>query len=257
MSEESGAFAGRGGYEGHNNGGNLCNVSPVGEPSPIGAHQPCRELYLYRADTGRIICVSCNPETDVATGEALTDVKFANNYNPPMQHLSHAISDDGRYVFFTSGEALVPEDTNGNYDAYEYDTQTESLHLISNGTDGQGAVFLDASPDGRNAFIATTQQLVGWDTDNNADIYDARVNGGFPEPVPVPTSCQGEACLPSSPPAPSAPAIASPAPKPGNPETPRQCPKGSKSVTKHGKSRCVKKAHAKHRRAHTNRGAGR
>ena len=82
MSEESGAFAGRGGYPGHNNGGNLCNTSPVGEPSPIGAHQPCRELYIYRADTGRVICVSCNPETDVATGEALTDVKVPPTRSP-------------------------------------------------------------------------------------------------------------------------------------------------------------------------------
>ena len=111
-------------------------------------------------------------------------------------------------------------------DAYEYDVQTESIHLISSGTDSQGAVFLDASPDGRNAFFVTTQQLVGWDTDNNADIYDARIDGGLPDPVPVPTGCQGESCLPSSPPAPSAPPIASPSPKPGNPETPRQLSQG-------------------------------
>ncbi len=257
MSEESGSFTGRGGFAGHNNGGFLCNTSPIGEPSPIGAHQPCRMLYLYSADTGRIICVSCNPESDVSTADALTDARFSNTVNPMVQHLSNALSNDGNHVFFTSGEALVPEDTNGNTDAYEYDVQSESIHLISSGTDSQGAVFLDASPDGRNAFFVTTQQLVGWDTDNNADVYDARVDGGFPEPVPVPAGCQGESCLPSSPPAPSAPRIASPSPKPGNPVSPRHCPKGSKSVTKHGKSRCVKKARAKHKRASGKRRAGR
>jgi hypothetical protein len=250
MSEESGAFAGRGGYAGHYNGGNACTGSF------LGGHEPCRQLYLYNADSGRITCVSCDFESDSVTSDAITDAPLGLVVSRPTQHLSHALSDDGRHVFFSTAEALVGEDTNGNYDAYEYDVATESVHLISSGTDSEGSYFLDASPDGHDVFFSTKEKLVGWDTDNSVDVYDARVDGGFPEPTPVPVACQGESCLPSSPPPPGAPSAASSAPKPGNPKSPRRCARGFRSAKRHGKARCVKKRGSKHRKANTNGRAG-
>ena len=49
----------------------------------------------------------------------------------------------------------------------------------------------DAS--GRDVFFTTADQLVGQDTDTDIDIYDARVDGGFPAPALSP-SCSGDAC---------------------------------------------------------------
>jgi len=138
--------------------------------------------------------VSCNSRVSVATGEALTDVHAGASASPPTEHLSHALSDDGRYVFFSTQEALVPEDSNGKWDAYEYDTATGTVHLISSGKDPADSYFLDASPDGRNVFFATREQLLGWDVDQNYDLYDARVGGGLPEPVPATPPCSGETC---------------------------------------------------------------
>jgi hypothetical protein len=42
-------------------------------------------------------------------------------------------------------------------------------------------------------FFVTMQQLVGQDTDRQYDLYDARVDGGFPAPV-SPVVCAGEGC---------------------------------------------------------------
>jgi len=175
MTQSDAGFSGRGGFEGYDHAGH-------------------RELYLYDADTGRLACASCNPTGRAATADALTDVRDGAANSGRTSKLSHALSDDGRFVFFTTGEALVPDDTNGRLDAYEYDAEGGKPHLLSSGTDASPSYFIDAGDDGRNAFFATRQRLVGWDVDGSYDLYDARVGGGFPEPArPVPP-CSGEAC---------------------------------------------------------------
>lgn len=161
----------------------------------------CRELYVYSADTQTLACASCNPTGAAATADA-TDYTLADaTASGGTWHLPHALSDDGRFVFFNTREALVPEDVNGKIDAYEYDTQTKQVHLLSSGKDASDSFFLDASPKGADAFIDTREQLVGWDNDGNYDLYDVRVNGGLPDPVIVP-ECSGDACHGQQPAAP-------------------------------------------------------
>jgi hypothetical protein len=180
MSTLDDGFRGRGGYAGYDHG--RCGS------------EGCRELYLYSADTGNLTCVSCNPRASVATGDALTDVLSGVSASIPTQHLSHALSDDGQHVFFSTPEALVPEDSNGKWDAYEYDVASGTVHLISTGTSASDSYFLDASPDGQNVFFVTRDRLTGWDIDDSYDLYDARVGGGLPEPAPAAPACAGEGC---------------------------------------------------------------
>ena len=54
-------------------------------------------------------------------------------------------------------------------------------------------MYAGMSATGSDIFFETRSQLVGQDTDSLGDIYDARVDGGFPAPTPEP-SCSGEAC---------------------------------------------------------------
>jgi hypothetical protein len=168
----------------------------------------CRELYLYDAQTEQLLCVSCRsdglpPAVGSAATSLLTDKAGVARRTA---YLNRVLSDDGRYVFFTSEEDLVEEDTNGVSDAYLYDVQKEQAFLLSSGTSARPSYFLDNSDSGSDAFILTPQQLVGWDRDLNYDLYDVRINGGFPEPAPVPSPCQGESCLAgaTSPPVPLA-----------------------------------------------------
>jgi hypothetical protein len=143
------------------------------------------ELYLYNGDTHKLQCASCRPDGTPASGDASDMIRTFPGGAQTASHLSRAVSDDGSRVFFTTTDALVPQDTNGKNDAYEFDSSTGTVHLLSSGADNADSYFMDASANGDNAFFLTRQQLVGWDTDQNYDLYDARVNGGLPNP-PVP-----------------------------------------------------------------------
>jgi hypothetical protein len=162
--------------------------------SPPYDHAGHRELYVYRADTEKLSCASCNPSGAAGTADASTSVRTRSGGSSTTTYLNHALSADGRYVFFSTAEALVPGDSNGKSDAYEYDTETGKVSLLSSGKDPADSYFMDASASGNDVFILTREQLSGWDTDLNYDVYDVRVNGGFPEP-PVPVAgCSGDGC---------------------------------------------------------------
>jgi Tol biopolymer transport system component len=222
-------------------------------------HAHNEEFYVYDADSDRLRCVSCNPSGAPATKEARLDMVIYDGFVQSSSHLSHALSDDGRYAFFSSEERLVPSDTNGVSDAYLYDTEAEEVRLLSSGEDPSPSYFADASADGKNAFILTSQQLSRWDNDTSYDLYDARVDGGLPEPLPPPPSCQGDACQPT-PTQLNDPTPASSSFKGAGNPTSARCPQGKRKVkARNGKSRCVKRHTAKqHKRAAKhNRRAGR
>jgi hypothetical protein len=71
--------------------------------------------------------------------------------------------------------------------------------LLSSGRDPEASEFIDASADGSDAFFLTAASLVPSDP-GSADLYDARVGGGFPIP-PSPIPCEADSCqaLPSEP----------------------------------------------------------
>ncbi len=221
------------------------------------------EAFLYDAAGGKVVCASCN-----ATGVRPSGQSIGSNENPFWAAAripgwttefqpSRPLSDNGSRLFFESFEPLVPRDTNGRTDVYEWEAAaskaqclntlrgelflTESqgcLSLISSGQSSQDSEFFDATPAGNDVFFATLSSLVGWDT-GLVDVYDARVEGGFPEPPQPKASCEGEAC--QSPPAPPNDQTPSSATYngPGNlSEAKPKCPKG-KVANKQGK--CVKK----------------
>lgn len=208
----------------------------------------CREFYVYSAETHRLVCASCTPDGAAATADAVVAVRTNASVATTTWHRNRPISDDGTGVFFTTGEALVPEDTNGKNDVYEYNVPTGSVRLITSGIDKSDSYFMDASPSGNDIFFLTRERLVGWDTDTSYDLYDARVNGGFPEPVVDPARCAGSACQGM---------LGSPAPAPrigtdsvdgpGNskatlpPRPEKKCKKGFVKRRIRGKRKCVKR----------------
>jgi hypothetical protein len=174
------------------------------------------ELYLYDATSGRLICTSCNPSGAPATSEAyLTGDPLSGGSEPRNAFLTRNLSVDGSRVFFQTDAALVPQDTNGQTDVYEWEQEdaggsdgcsrssssfSESsggcLYLISTGESDDPSYFGDASADGNNVFFFTRQSLVGQDQDENNDLYDARVEGGIAAQNPSPPAgCTEEGCL--------------------------------------------------------------
>jgi hypothetical protein len=146
---------------------------------------------------------------------------------------------------------LVERDSNGKRDVYVYDSEAETLRLISTGQCNCNSYFLNASPGGRDVFFTTRQQLVRSDNDDLVDLYDARVGGGIAAQNAVPPAeCQGDACQPPpSPPSgitPSSLGFAGP----GNPPVAHK----AKKAKKHKKRRAHKKRAAHKRAAKHNRG---
>ena len=112
---------------------------------------------------------------------------------PTATESSSVVSEDGSYVFFTSPDDLVEGAAPGLWNVYEY--HDGEVYLISGGQDAQATALtlLGTDASGDDVFFTTTDRLVGQDTDTQLDVYDARVDGGFPGPV-SPASCAGETC---------------------------------------------------------------
>jgi hypothetical protein len=122
------------------------------------------------------------------------------------------MSDNGDRVFFDSAVPLVPEDTNGLVDVYEWEragTPEGScpedapgggcVYLLSGGKSDSNSYLLDASASGNDVFFVTRAQLVGKDQNEDFDLYDARVDGLS---LPAPASCSETGCqgVPPAPP---------------------------------------------------------
>ena len=163
------------------------------------------EIFEYDAVANQLSCASCNPNGTAPSsgiGVPQPETPFLGS---GQEYLTHNVSNSGQ-VFFNTTESLLPSDNNGKQDVYEY--EGGDLHLITTATSTDDSLFLDASTDGNNVFFTTSQQLVPQDTDGAMDIYDARVNGGFPASAPPPV-CSGEDCKPPESPLPSIPTVAS------------------------------------------------
>jgi hypothetical protein len=159
------------------------------------------QVYRYVAG-GKLTCVSCAP-----AGTAQSDAQAFG--------WSRVIGDGGARIFFASAEQLLARAGNGVANVYEWEQAgTGSCHsgereggclfLISSGTSPNPSFLTDNDEKGENVFFATSQGLVKGDSGEIYALYDARVNGGFPE-EPPPAECAGS-CRPASP----APPLAAP-----------------------------------------------
>jgi NHL repeat len=229
--------------------------------------QPDFEVYLYSAASGNLVCASCNPSDAPPTG--------GPRWGSDSGLAPHELSEDGR-VFFDTREGLLPADTNGQRDVYEFEPDGVGscgdpggcLSLISTGTSPRESWFLEASPSGNDVFLLEHQSLVLRDTSGEArTIYDARVEGGLPEPPPPPSCTTADACRTAPAPQPSifgAPAsqtfsgvgnLAAPPPAGKTAVKSKKCKRGF--VKKKGM--CVKKKPKRkaRRSVHANRKRGR
>jgi hypothetical protein len=182
-------------------------------------NKPDSEIYVYNTQAQSLACVSCDRTGARPSGrEIAPPAKEGAGFLPAAAKIpggetqfyaSHALSEDGQRVFFESYTPLVPRDTNGAVDVYEWEApgtgscRTESssfsnanggcVELISSGESPHDSEILDATPDGSDVFFTTTASLLPQDP-GSVDVYDARVGGGIPAPAAPPASCEGEAC---------------------------------------------------------------
>jgi hypothetical protein len=251
--------------------------------------EPVQEVFRYDAVEDRLDCVSCNPFGSAPQGELVDEIAgsaplvdsrdlWLGNWlaaalpQPTVMendavslHQPRAVLDNGR-IFFNAIDSLVPADSNGEWDVYQWeptgvgDCNVSSggaaiarsadgcVSLLSSGTAEEEAGFLDASETGGDAFFLTVAKLSVTDEDDELDVYDARVDG-VPATLSPRGECQGEACQPPATP-PLDPTPASSAFEgEGNvrPKGTRRCAKGKRRVRRGGRVRCVARRQSKER----------
>jgi hypothetical protein len=159
------------------------------------------EAYVYDATSRSVTCVSCNPTgLPPLGGTALIGSPGGvPNTLLPAGYSGGEISPNGSRVFFETKDALVPQDTNGLPDVYEW--ENGRIYLISSGQGTAGSFFAGASSNGNDVFFRTTDRLAPQDIESAAQIYDARVDGGFPY-RPFTTGCDSGQCQGPQTPAP-------------------------------------------------------
>jgi hypothetical protein len=209
------------GYD--NNGGCWSRYGGFGEQAHVV--DACPEVFVFDAGSQQLSCASCNPTGAPPVGVPLSpeypeQVRIGGAFLPLPTTLEdtsayqlRTISDDGDRVFFDTTDPLVPQDTNGVQDVYEWERDGSGtcsqpdgcVYLLSGGTSNEESFFVDASASGDDVFFTTRARLVPEDENEFVDLYDARVDGGFPK---LSTACTGTGCQ-GVPPAP--PAFATPA----------------------------------------------
>lgn len=179
------------------------------------------EFYRYSAASGQLECVSCDPSGAPPVGPATLQSIHGLIGITKAPVLTRNLSDDGDRVFFESSDPLLPAATNGVQNVYEWEADGSGscqssadgggcLYLLSTGTSPDPSYFADASASGDDAFLFTSQPLVGQDQDQLVDVYDARVDGGLAsQNPPAATPCSGEGCKPPPSVAPPPPTAAS------------------------------------------------
>ncbi|HWC47249.1 MAG TPA: hypothetical protein VG448_00005, partial [Solirubrobacterales bacterium] len=161
------------------------------------------EIYRYADGTAGPECVSCNFGRPPEPGR---EAQLQNLILTPTSDIIHNLSDDGSRVFFETEEALVPEDTDGVNDIYEWSEEAGAAKLISSGTTltypvapGIGAelrptVLFSVTPSGDDVLFLSQDALAPGAPGGGAiALYDARVNGGFPPP-PETATCLEDGC---------------------------------------------------------------
>jgi hypothetical protein len=208
--------------------------------------------YLYDADADERTCLSCTLAGDGGGGQLPESERSFSNRHPQV------VTDDG-HAYFGTTQPLLSVDHNRVNDVYEY--YRGRMTLISPGDSDLGATLIGVSPDGSDVFFMTAEGLVGQDTDQTYDLYDARIGGGFAAQNPplAEAPCAGEACqgTVSAPPAPLTPGSAQLRGGANAQAGRTRCAKNARKVRRNGKTRCVKKQHNKKRTAKHNRRAGR
>jgi hypothetical protein len=189
-----------------------------------------QEAYVYDHKNNQVICISCQPSGQPPGPGApppgdeanLIDQFYANEddnasfYSQAPPFITGESTEEGTRAVFETTASLVPEDTNGIEDVYEwvlldhygcteasatYGADIEGcVYLLSSGL-GTGSVtphgvsgahLVGASTNLKDVDIETDEAATP-ETDNASHIYDLREEGGFPF-SPVRFGCEPGMC---------------------------------------------------------------
>jgi hypothetical protein len=220
-------------------GGGIARTGKPYEGAGASSGEEPLQVYRYDSVQHAVECISCASPYDPAPQEpAFLQSNDARPVFNGALPLDVSVAGNGEYAFFTTPAALVKEDDDGEigtepalcdktgglatceYGDIGADTSPSSdiyewratgvngcaalagcVALITGGHGGYKTLLLGSADEGRDVYFYTREKLVAQDDDTAADVYDARVEGGFSPPPPRPTECEANSCsiAPSSP----------------------------------------------------------
>jgi hypothetical protein len=160
------------------------------------------QVFEYDTQTEKLNRVSTgqdgyNGDGNSSLYRATIPTQFFGTAQPIQRFTNLAMSADGSRVFFQTEAALTPQAYNGVMNVYEW--HEGHVALISDGHDsvlafgGPAVELIGTNESGLDVFFTTADRLVTQDTDDQIDVYDARVGGGFALP-PVLAPCTADSC---------------------------------------------------------------
>ena len=169
--------------------------SPEAEGSKVSG------VYVYEYRSNRLFCASC--DTEFKSSEVNRFVLYGSFLPESWSatYLPNWMSEDGGRVVFDSADQLVPWDTNGKPDVYEWErdgtgscVESEGcLSLLSGGASTSASWLAGESATGNDVFVISREQFTPEDHEETFNLFDARVGGLLPvsEPACTGTGCQG------------------------------------------------------------------
>ncbi|MBS1887218.1 MAG: hypothetical protein JSU06_08525 [Actinobacteria bacterium] len=169
--------------------------------SSLGVPGGVTMVYLFSAADGRTVCASCRRDGEAPySARKLTPLIDAQLTDAEDRTIQPTIlSDDGKRLYFYSFDPLAIGAVEGRRNLFQWEDgqvsliATEPAGVPSGGRVGgnrpSANFFGGASAGGGDVYFATPQALVGSDRNEGWDVYDARVGGGFPEPLAPSPPC--------------------------------------------------------------------
>ncbi len=231
------------------------------------------EAYLYDADSGSSVCLSCRQDGLPSISPPGNDPFSTTLEKGNRFHQRNWLTERGGkpVVFFTSFDQLAPGAVAGQANLYEWShdqvffVSTEPLGgtSVNQGVGRVHIEFAGANQDGTDLYFTTPSSLTWEDGDDRWSMYDARVGGGFAQPPAGPGPCntlaEGGCNGPASAPPPSPAPGTSTFTGPGNKKHKKHQKHKKNHHKKKGKKHQKKgKKHNKQQRRHAsnNRRAG-
>ncbi len=201
-----------------------------------------RDVFRYDADADTLELLSVPQVGEPEPADVFVNPAWFKGTEYNFGEATRWVSEDGQTIAFATAEALLPGDGDGALNPYVWNSG-ELGTVAAVIPNPSGNVRPPAvAPVGDQITFSTPTVLLPRDGDSAEDVYVARANGGFAEPVPPPVCQPLEAGACQGPPSPK-PSSAPPPPTgpSGNVKGPRKCKKGQ--VRRKGK--CVKKKQGK------------